>query len=280
MEYYNRYCENKILSRLIPGKVIVLLGARRVGKTILMKKIAERFQGTNLFLNGDDYRTEAILANKSADEYRSLAYNKDLIMIDEAQRIEDIGRILKIMVDEMPDKRFMISGSSAFDLSNKIGEPLTGRKSTFNLFPFAQCEQNQYENILQTKAALEDKLIYGSYPELMSIKDRQDKVNYLSDLVSSYLLKDILVLDSVKNSSKILNIIRLLSYQVGMEVSVLEIANKSGLNKGTVERYLDLLSFIRLKVSAVITGKRFLKHHVTIFGIMESEICWQLILIR
>jgi uncharacterized protein len=250
MDYYSRNIESKIISRLMPGKVIVLLGARRVGKTMLMKKIQEQFQGTCLFLNGDDYRTEAALAGKSADEYRSLAGNNELIIIDEAQKIDDIGRILKIMIDEMPDKRIMVSGSSAFDLSNKVGEPLTGRKYTFFLYPFAQCEFNQYENLLQTKAALEDRLIYGTYPELVLLNDRQEKVNYLSDLVSSYLLKDILTLDSIKNSSKLINILRLLSYQVGMQVSVLEIANKVGLNKGTVDKYLDLLTkvFVVFKV--------------------------------
>jgi uncharacterized protein len=257
MEYYNRYIESNVLTRLVPGKVIVLLGARRVGKTVLMKKISEHFQGASLFLNGDDYRTEALLAGKSADEYRSLAGNKALIMIDEAQKIEDIGRILKIMVDEMPDKHIMVSGSSAFDLSNKIGEPLTGRKSTFFLYPLAQCELNQFENILQTKAALEDRLIYGSYPELILLKDRQERVNYLSDLVSSYLLKDILALDSIKNSSKIFNILRMLSYQVGMQVSVLEIAKKVGLNKGTVDRYLDLLT----KVFVIYKVEGFSRNH-------------------
>jgi uncharacterized protein len=250
MEYFTRNIESKIISRLNPGKVIVLLGARRVGKTVLMKKIQDEFQGKCLFLNGDDYRTEALLAGKSADEYRRLAGHNDLIMLDEAQKIEDIGRILKIMVDEMPDKRIFVSGSSAFDLSNKIGEPLTGRKLTFFLFPFAQCELNTNENPLQTQSNLEERLIYGSYPELVLMKDQQDKIAYLSDLVSSYLLKDILALDSIKNSSKLINILRLLSYQIGMQASVLEIANKVGLNKGTVEKYLDLLTkvFVIFKV--------------------------------
>ena len=250
MEYYTRNIEDKILGRLNPGKVIVLLGARRVGKTIMMKRIAERFEGTSLFLNGDDYRTEALLAGKSVTEYKSLVGSNELIIIDEVQRINDIGRILKIIVDELPDKRVMVSGSSAFDLSNQIGEPLTGRKLTFLLFPFAQMELQPYENILQTKSLLEDRLIYGAYPELIFISDRQEKTNYLSDLVSSYLLKDILVLDNIKNSSKLINILRLLAFQVGMQVSVLEIANKVGLNKGTVEKYLDLLTkvFVIFKV--------------------------------
>lgn len=250
MDYISRYIENKILSRLVPGKVVVLLGARRVGKTVLLKKIAEKFHAGKLFLNADDYRTEALLSNKSSEEYRSLIGNNDLLLIDEAQKIQDIGRILKIMVDEIPHLRIMATGSSAFDLTNKLGEPLTGRKSTFYLYPFAHCELLQTENILKTRALFENKLIYGSYPELYFMKDIEEKVNYLNDLVSSYLLKDILELDSIKNSSKILNILRLLAYQVGMEVSVNEVANKSGLNKGTVDRYLDLLTkvFVIFKV--------------------------------
>ena len=250
MDYLSRYIESKILSRLVPGKVVVLLGARRVGKTVLLKKITEQFQTGKLFLNADDYRTEALLTHKSAEEYRSLIGNNNLLLIDEAQKIQDIGRILKIMVDEMPQLRILVTGSSAFDLTNKLGEPLTGRKSTLYLYPFAQCELIQTENILNTQALFESRLIYGSYPELFYLKDNEEKVNYLNDLVSSYLLKDILELDSVKNSSKILNILRLLTYQVGMEVSVNEVANKAGLNKGTVERYLDLLTkvFVIFKV--------------------------------
>ncbi|NTV83569.1 MAG: AAA family ATPase, partial [Bacteroidales bacterium] len=111
MQYLNRYIENKILSRLVPGKVIVLLGARRVGKTVLLKRITELFNKEKLFLNADDYRTEAILVNKSAEEYRSLIGNKDLLLIDEAQKVNEIGRILKIIVDEMPHLSIMVTGS-------------------------------------------------------------------------------------------------------------------------------------------------------------------------
>ena len=205
MQYLSRYIENKILSHLVPGKVIVLLGARRVGKTVLLKRIMDQFNKEKIFLNADDYRTEAILAHKSAEEYRSLIGNNDLLLIDEAQKIQDIGRILKIMVDEIPQLRIMVTGSSAFDLTNKLGEPLTGRKSTFYLYPFAQCELIQTENILNTRALFENRLIYGSYPELVFLKDNEEKVNYLNDLVSSYLLKDILELDSIKSSSKTRN---------------------------------------------------------------------------
>lgn len=262
MDYIGRHIENKILSRLVPGKVVVLLGARRVGKTVLLKKITEQFQSGKLFLNADDYRTEALLTNKSVQEYQGLIGNNDLLLIDEAQKIHDIGRILKIMVDEIPQLRIMVTGSSAFDLTNKVGEPLTGRKSTFYLYPFAQSELTQTENIISTQALLENRLIYGSYPELVAFKDNEEKINYLNDLVSSYLLKDILALDSVKNSSKILNILRLLAYQVGMEVSVNEVANKAGLNKGTVERYLDLLT----KVFVIFKVEGYSRNH-------RKEIC-------
>lgn len=257
MQYIERAVEQKIKEKMVPGKVIVLLGARRVGKTFLMKKMMGPYADSCLFLNGDDYRTEALLAGKSAIEYKNLVGNNTVVMIDEAQKIADIGRILKIMVDELPDKKILVSGSSAFDLSNKIGEPLTGRKYTFHLFPFAQCELQKYENLLRTRSALEDRMIHGSYPELFFMGDNKEKAEYLSELVSSYLLKDILEFESIKNSSKLLNILRLLSHQVGGQVSVMEIARQVELNKGTVEKYLDLLT----KVFVIFRVEGFSRNH-------------------
>ena len=176
--------------------------------------------------------------------------NNNILIIDEAQKINQIGRILKLMIDELEGLKIIVTGSSAFDLSHQVGEPLTGRKFTFMLFPIAQCELLQQENLLQTRSNLEERLIYGSYPEIFNHTALEDKTDYLSELVNSYLFKDILVLDNIKNSSKLINILRLLAFQIGMEVSINEIARQIGLNKGTIEKYLDLLSkvFVIFKV--------------------------------
>jgi len=252
MQEINRAITDKLYKKILPNKVIVILGARRVGKTFLIQKLQKKLANREkcLLLNGEDFVTEELLLNKSLKQYRSLIGNNNILIIDEAQKIQQIGRILKLMIDELEGLKIIVTGSSAFDLSDKIGEPLTGRKFTFMLFPIAQCELIQQENLLQTTSNLEERLIYGSYPEIFKYTAFEDKANYLSELVNSYLFKDILTLDNIKNSSKLINILRLLAFQVGMEVSVNEIARQIGLNKGTIEKYLDLLSkvFVIFKV--------------------------------
>ena len=242
MAIIHRKLHDRIDSRIQSGKVIVIAGARRTGKTVLLKEIMKSFDGAYLYLNGEDYTTELILQNKGIEEYKNLIGNSKYLVIDEAQKIENIGQILKLMIDEIEGLHIIITGSSAFDLSNNTGEPLTGRKYTFQLHPVAQCELMVYENPIETESLLENRLIYGSYPEILSFSDNQQKSDYLTELINSYLLKDILTLDSIKNSAKLVNILRLLAFQVGNVVSVNELAQNVGLNKLTVERYLDLLT--------------------------------------
>ncbi|HSO85862.1 MAG TPA: ATP-binding protein [Draconibacterium sp.] len=242
MAIIHRKLQDRIDSRIQSGKVIVIAGARRTGKTVLLKEIMKSFDGAYLYLNGEDYTTELILQNKGIEEYKNLIGNSKYLVIDEAQKIENIGQILKLMIDEIEGLHIIITGSSAFDLSNNTGEPLTGRKYTFQLHPVAQCELMVYENPIETESLLENRLIYGSYPEILSFSDNQQKSDYLTELINSYLLKDILTLDSIKNSAKLVNILRLLAFQVGNVVSVNELAQNVGLNKLTVERYLDLLT--------------------------------------
>jgi hypothetical protein len=242
MAIIHRKLQDRIDSRIQSGKVIVIAGARRTGKTVLLKEIMKSFDGAYLYLNGEDYTTELILQNKGIEEYKNLIGNNKYLVIDEAQKIENIGQILKLMIDEIEGLHIIITGSSAFDLSNNTGEPLTGRKYTFQLHPVAQCELMAYENQIETESLIENRLIYGSYPEIISISDNQQKSDYLTELINSYLLKDILTLDSIKNSAKLVNILRLLAFQVGNVVSVNELAQNVGLNKLTVERYLDLLT--------------------------------------
>lgn len=233
---------SRIQNRLQAGKVIVITGARRTGKTVLLREIIKNLESPYLYLNGEDYTTGLKLQNKGLTEYKNLIGTNKFLIIDEAQKVENIGQILKLMIDEIDGLHVIITGSSAFDIFNKLGEPLTGRKYTFQLHPIAQCELMAYENPIETESLLENRLIYGSYPEVLNIGDNRQKTEYLTELINSYLLKDILTLDSIKNSAKLINILRLLAFQIGNEVSVNELAQNVGLNKLTVERYLDLLT--------------------------------------
>lgn len=174
-----------------------------------------------------------------------------MLAIDEAQHIPDIGMKLKLMVDEIEGLRLVVTGSSVFDLSNTLGEPLVGRSTIIQLFPLAQMEYGKYENLLETKENLEDLLIFGGYPELAHLSNNNDKITYLEGIVNSYLLKDILAYDGIKKSDKILDLLRLLAFQVGKEMSVDELSKGlKGISRNTVESYLDLLSkvFIIYKV--------------------------------
>ena len=252
MQEIDRVITDRIYKKIAPNKVIVILGARRVGKTFLIHKMKKKLEEKEkcLLLNGEDFITEELLTNKSLEQYRSLLGNNKFLIIDEAQKIQQIGRILKLMIDELEGLKIIVTGSSAFGLSNKVGEPLTGRKFTFMLFPVAQCELIRQENLFQTRSNQEERLIYGSYPEIFKYTGLEDKIDYLGELVNAYLFRDILALDNIKNSSKLINILRLLAFQIGMKVSINEIANQIGLNKGTIEKYLDLLTkvFVIFKV--------------------------------
>ncbi|MFY7887339.1 MAG: ATP-binding protein, partial [Spirosomataceae bacterium] len=226
---------------LIPNKVNILFGARRVGKTFLLKKIVSEMGFSTLWLNGEDIEIQNILAVRSIANYKRLTANKELIIIDEAQVIPNIGAILKLMIDEIPTLRIIASGSSAFDLGNKLGEPLVGRAFWHELFPVAQIELNLYENYIETLRNLEERLLYGAYPEIFTLPSIEQKEEYLRDLVNSYLLKDIISFEGVRNSAKIYDLLKLLSFQVGKEVSLQELGNQLGMSKNTVEKYLDLL---------------------------------------
>ncbi|MHB9140888.1 MAG: ATP-binding protein [Paludibacter sp.] len=237
-----RLLEDQIFNRLISNKVVLLFGARRVGKTVLMRQIIERFEGKTLLLNGEDYDSLSILEPQSIANYKRLLDGIDLLAIDEAQNIPQIGYKLKLIVDEIPGIKVLASGSSSFDLQNKAGEPLVGRSSQFHLLPFSQVELSPQENKLNTKQNLEDRLIYGSYPEVIYIKDYNQKKDYLRDIVNAYLLKDILSIDGLKNSKKMSELLRLIAFQMGNEVSYDELGKQLGLSRNTVEKYLDLLS--------------------------------------
>ena len=251
-KYINRAIGNAFLKKMKPNKAILLLGARRVGKTSFLEHfVKENTKEPVLKLNGEDLTTVEILKQRTVENYKRLMGKNKILIIDEAQKIPDIGQILKLMVDEIKGIKIIATGSSMFDLANQLGEPLTGRKITFNLYPLAQMEYSEEENMIQTKSLLEERLIYGSYPELIKYESNEEKAEYLKELVSSYLLKDILEHDGIKNSSKMINLLRLVAFQIGKEVSLDELGKKLGLSRNTVEKYLDLLEkvFVIYKVS-------------------------------
>ncbi|MCZ4243217.1 ATP-binding protein [Pedobacter punctiformis] len=246
----NRYLKSVILNRIGKNKVILLFGTRRVGKTWLIEKITKEAGVDSLTLNGEDQDVQALLSTRTVVNYARIIGNAKLLVIDEAQVIPEIGKILKLLIDSFKNLTIIASGSSTFDLSKQTGEPLTGRSLTYYLYPIAQIELNERENGLQTAQNLEERLIFGSYPELFNLDSIAEKAQYLTELIRSYLLKDILMYENIQNSAKLLELLKLIAYQVGSEVSIDELSRNLGLSKNTVDRYLDLLSkvFIIYKV--------------------------------
>lgn len=242
MEFLKRSITESIINNLKPNKVIVLLGSRRTGKTVLLKHILKTIGEKHLFLDGDDFTTLTLFQPRTIENFKLILGDTKLLVIDEAQQIPELGKALKLIVDHITDIKVIITGSSAFDISNKIGEPLTGRKVTYLLFSFSQTEFNQNETVAETSGRLNERLILGSYPELYQISNRNEKISYLKDLISSYLMKDILSFEGIRNADKILNLLRLIAFQIGKEVSLHELGRQLGMHKSTVEKYLDLLS--------------------------------------
>ncbi len=240
------------LKKLVqPGKVAVIYGARRTGKTTLINEFLKGASGENLLVNGEDITVSSYLSSQSIEKLAAFVGHATLLIVDEAQKIPNIGINLKLIVDHIPGVRVVVSGSSSFDLARSTGEPLTGRKYTLKLYPLAQMEISQIEKIHQTDANLEARLIYGSYPEVVLMRDNTGRQKYLQEIVSSYLYKDILELDGIRHSGKIIHLLQLLAFQIGKEVSYSELGGALSMSKNTVERYLDLLekAFVLQKLS-------------------------------
>lgn len=249
--YFKRAVFDNFNKKVLPNKVLILLGARRVGKTELIKNYLKTVPAeTYLQLNGEDINDANLLQERSVANYKRLLSNIDLLVIDEAQTIPEIGLILKLIVDSIEGIKIIATGSSVFDLNNSLGEPLVGRKNTMYLFPLAQMEFSTQENYKQTTENLEERMLFGGYPELVHYEDWEEKKEYLYEIINSYLLKDILVFEGIKQADKIYNLLRLIAYQVGKEVSLQELGNQLQMSKNTVDTYLDLLSkvFIVFKV--------------------------------
>jgi len=250
MNFIPRTVESQVKKYLRPNKVVVILGPRRVGKTVLIQKILSETTEPYLLLNGEDIETRELFRRRSIKSLESILEGKKFLVIDEAQKIPDIGNALKLMVDEIHELKVLITGSSAFDVENYTGEPLTGRKMNFKLFGISEGELSSIEPVVERKDNLHKRLIYGSYPELLQSETNLEKHLYLKELVNSYLLKDILTFETIRNSDKIIDLLRLIAFQVGSEVKIPELSNSLRVSRNTVDKYLDLLTkvFILYKV--------------------------------
>ena len=235
----------------LDNRVTIIYGPRQVGKTTLVRLITKQFDGKILEINADDIDYAGVLSSRSLKKMRELVDGYDLIFIDEAQRIPDIGINLKLLYDSLPNLKIVATGSSSFDLANKIQEPLTGRAWTFHLMPLGVCEWATHFNRFDLNLMLEDWLIFGNYPALSSITNRNLKVNYLQEIVRSYLFKDVLAIGSIKYPPKMRDLVRLLAYQIGSPVSYTELSNTLQIAKETVMNYIDLLekTFVVFRLS-------------------------------
>lgn len=252
MRQYKRYYQ-PLSTYLKPNHVLVIYGPRRVGKTTLIRDFLFQTPLKYRLDSGDNSRMHALFMSQDFKQLKEYAEGYQLIVIDEAQQIPNIGMGLKILVDEVPGLHIIATGSSSFELLAQIGEPLTGRKTTLHLFPFSQQELSQAKNKYDLKEELEHTLLFGAYPDVVLMTKRADKIQYLLELKESYILRDILTLEKVKGSSVLLNLLQLLSFQVGQLVSHHELSLKLGLDVKTVERYIDLLekSFIIFHLSGL-----------------------------
>jgi len=250
MYIIQKHLEN-LKRALLPGKAVIIYGARRTGKTTLVKRFLQDVDEPYLLVSGEDITVQGYLSSQSIEKLSAFVGKSRLLVVDEAQKVPGIGINLKLLVDHIPDIRITATGSSSFDLARVVGEPLTGRKTTLRLYPLSQLEIGQIEQRHQIDANLESRLIYGSYPEVVLSDDNRAREQYLKEIVASYLYKDVLELDGIRHSSKISRLLQLMAFQVGKEVSYTELGTSLGMSKNTIERYLDLLekAFVIQKLS-------------------------------
>ena len=234
---YGRSLKKVIEGKTNSGKAVIILGPRQVGKTTLIQNIL----GTHpyLFFNGDDPKTRSLLKEPSTEQIRAIIGNHETIFIDEAQRIENIGLTMKIITDVFPGKQLFASGSSSFDLSNKVNEPLTGRKWEYQLYPISWEEYENHHGLLHTTQDFENRLLYGFYPDVLN--NPGDEVDILRNLVNSYLYKDIFSHVNIRKPEILQKLVQAIALQVGSEVNYSELSQLVGVDKNTISKYIDIL---------------------------------------
>lgn len=252
----NRQIFNDLKNDFFKGKIIVLLGARQVGKSTLIKMLIQSTNEEVLWLDGENSDVHLLLKNPNSERLLQIAGKHKIIVIDEAQKIENVGSILKLFVDYHKEIQVIASGSSAFELRNSLNEPLTGRKFEFNLFPISFQEMVQHTNLVNEIRQLPQRMIYGYYPEIVIQVGQEERLlKFLSD---SYLYKDIFLFKGIKKPEKILELLRLLAWQIGSEVNYNELSNLLKIDNQTVESYVNMLeqSFVIYKLNSFHTNQR------------------------
>lgn len=237
-----RFIEKELLQELEPRRVVCLFGARRTGKTVLLKTIKGRLKNKKILdLHGQNLTVQEAFSSQRVETLREYTSGYDVILIDEAQTIPNAGLNLKLAVDTLPHLSFLVTGSSSFDLKNKLGEPLVGRSIFLKLYPISQLELSKTESRLETVEKLETRLIYGSYPQVVTASTNAKRRKILENIRDGYLLKDILALDNLKDSVFVFDLLRLIAFQIGHDISYLELAQNLNSHPDTVRRYLELL---------------------------------------
>ncbi len=247
--FIKRYVQSLIRPYLFKKKSIILFGARQTGKTTLIHELIKPYRDQCLFLNGDDSDVRDIFKNLNSTKFAPIVANYNMIVIDEAQRIPNIGLALKVIHDNFPNVQLIATGSSSFELANQMNEPMTGRKLDFFLYPFSFDEMVHHHGLLEEKRLIHHRMVYGYYPDV-AINLGQEK-RLLATLASSYLYKDVLMLESIKKPVLLEKILKALAIQMGNEVSFNELAQLVEADKNTVEKYIDLLekAFIIFKLN-------------------------------
>lgn len=236
----NRLLINTVKKRFFQKKAIILIGPRQVGKTTLLHQLVrEELPSDVLMLNCDEPDIKLLLENSSSTELKNLIGRRKIVLIDEAQRITNIGITLKLIVDNISDIQLIVTGSSAFEINNKINEPLTGRKIEYHLYPFSTAELVSHTSELEETRLLEHRLIYGFYPDI--VNNPSESIEFLNQLINSYLYKDILIYKDIRRSEDLNKLLTAVALQVGNEVSYSELGRIVGMDNETVERYLNLL---------------------------------------
>jgi len=244
-----RVLEKTIKNKLNKGKAIVLLGARQVGKTTLLKTIFGKSLDV-LWLNGDELDIQALFATISATRLKAIFGTKKIIVIDEAQRIKDIGLRMKLITDQIPEVQLIATGSSAFELANQINEPLTGRKWEYTMYPISFGEMVAHHGLLEEKRLLPHRMVFGYYPDVINNAGIEKEI--LKQLSNSYLYKDVLLLEQIKKPAALIKLLQGLAFQVGSQVSYNELSRLCGLDAKTVEKYIVLLeqTFIVFRIGS------------------------------
>ncbi len=247
----SRVLQQTILKRIFKGKAIILFGSRQCGKSTLVETLLEGQDQKWLYLNGDEADVRDMLSNTTSAKLKNIAGDNTIVFIDEAQRIPGIGLTLKLFTDQLKKIQVIATGSSAFELSDKVNEPLTGRKYEFMLYPLSFSEMVQHHGLLQEKRLLEQRMVYGYYPEIVTKENEAGEL--LKLLAGSYLYKDLLMLEQLKKPILLEKLLKALALQVGSEVSYHELAQTVGADKGTVEKYIDLLekAFVVFRLPAL-----------------------------